>query len=472
MNRNQLRKLGVPQDCINICLTTFRDGCMTKAIKKNAAKGDIVSILANPLSYTTDHVWGDFAKALLAEAEASKGDSEHEAAPFKIWGRDMIEQGAIDQMATCCRIPGVIAGAMMPDSHWGYSVNIGGVLATDNIVLPTAVGFDISCSMKMTVIDKTPDTINTEFERYRLAIERATLFGAGKQWKNRKHHPVLDAEDWNAFKMLGGLKDKAWEQLGTSGSSNHFSNICDLDVPNEAAAKIIGVPQPGKYVAILTHSGSRNPGKTVCEYFNKIAKDQLPGRYAQEFKDLAWLSLNSEAGQQYWIAMQLMAQYALANHEVIHRDLVKELNTQAIASVANSHNLAYKEKYQGKDVIVHRKGATPAQRGALAIIPGSMGDACFVVGGLGNEDSINSASHGAGRAMSRREAKAKFNWAYWKEELKRRNVVLLHGGLDEVPGSYKSIQEVMKAQSDLVEIVARLDPRIVEMDSGNTEQGD
>jgi tRNA-splicing ligase RtcB len=463
MNRNQLRKLDVPEDCINICLTTFRDGCMTKAIKKNAAKGDIASILANPLSYTTDPVWGDFAKALLAEAEASQGDSEHNPINYKEWGGDMIDDATRKQMEIACELPCAVFAALMPDAHVGYGLPIGGNLATDNAAIPYAVGVDIACRMRCTIIDKSPGTIDTEFEKYRLALERGTLFGAGVKWQNKKSHPVLD-EDWDVTPLTKGLKDKAHEQLGSSGSGNHFVEFGTVEVLNEYAAKRLNLPGPGNYVGLLSHSGSRNPGKCVCDYYSKVARDRLPKRYVEQFGYLAWLPLDTQEGEEYWLAMNLMGQFAAANHEVIHRDVIRELGATAICHVENHHNFAWKETHEGREVIVHRKGATPAGAGVLGVIPGSMGDACYIVQGKGNPDSLNSASHGAGRAMSRKEAKGKFNWAFWRAELKRRNVVLLHGGLDEVPGAYKPIDEVMKAQQDLIDPLARFTPRIVEMD--------
>jgi tRNA-splicing ligase RtcB len=161
--------------------------------------------------------------------------------------------------------------------------------------------------------------------------------------------------------------------------------------------------------------------------------------------------------------MNLMGDYAAANHDVIHRLVTRLLGAQIIAGVENHHNFAWKEVHGGKEMVVHRKGATPAAEGELGVIPGSMADPAFVVRGKGNPASLASASHGAGRQMSRKKAKDKFNWKAVKHDLEKKGVRVLSAGADEVPGVYKDIFAVMKEQKDLVEIVARFDPRIVKM---------
>jgi tRNA-splicing ligase RtcB (3'-phosphate/5'-hydroxy nucleic acid ligase) len=161
--------------------------------------------------------------------------------------------------------------------------------------------------------------------------------------------------------------------------------------------------------------------------------------------------------------MQLMGKYASANHAVMHREITARLAARVIAGVENHHNFAWKEIHDGKEVIVHRKGATPAAEGDLGVIPGSMTEPAFVVRGKGNEDSLNSAAHGAGRVMSRSQARRSISWNEIEEELRKKEVRLLSADLDEAPGVYKDIEEVMEAQKDLVESVARFDPRIVKM---------
>ena len=219
-------------------------------------------------------------------------------------------------------------------------------------------------------------------------------------------------------------------------------------------------------MALLSHSGSRGTGAAVCEHYSRIAFEQFPD-LPKELKRLAWLSLDSAEGQEYWAAMELMGRYAAANHALIHQHIAAHLGAQVLLDLENHHNFAWKERHViggvEREVIVHRKGATPAGAGVLGIIPGSMATPGFVVSGKGNAESLHSASHGAGRAMSRKAANEKFNWKDVSRFLKQADVTLISAGLDEVPMAYKNIREVMAAQSNLVTILGQFDPRLVKM---------
>jgi tRNA-splicing ligase RtcB len=183
----------------------------------------------------------------------------------------------------------------------------------------------------------------------------------------------------------------------------------------------------------------------------------------KELRHLAWLELDRDEGREYWRAMELMGRYASANHELIHRHVARHLGADVLAEIENHHNFAWVERHGGREVIVHRKGATPAGDGVLGVIPGSMAAPGYVVRGRGRPESLNSASHGAGRRMSRTAAKKQFTWHDAKRFLAEHNVDLISAGLDEAPMAYKDIDRVMAAQSDLVQTVARFDPRLVKM---------
>jgi tRNA-splicing ligase RtcB len=381
-------------------------------------------------------------------------------APYKVWGEGL-EPDALNQMANACKLPVAAAGALMPDAHVGYGLPIGGVLATRNAVIPYAVGVDIACRMKMSVLDLPLDALDTQAARLTSAIDRETRFGVGGSFKQKRAHDVMDA-DWRVTPVTTGLKDRAWAQLGTSGSGNHFVEFGKLTVMKDAA----GLP-PGEYVALLSHSGSRGAGAAIAAHYSKLAKKlhpELPG----ELANLAWLDLDTEAGQEYWAAMELMGRYAAANHALIHRHVARHLGADVRLDLENHHNFAWRERHRlpggsVEDVIVHRKGATPAGAGVLGIIPGSMGTPGYVVRGRGSDASLHSAAHGAGRRMSRTAAKKQFRWEDAMAFLRERNVTLISAGLDEVPMAYKNIDEVMAAQQDLVEPLARFDPRLVKM---------
>ena len=238
-----------------------------------------------------------------------------------------------------------------------------------------------------------------------------------------------------------------------------------IRVPTVIVA-VINELEAGTYVALLSHSGSRGTGASVCDHYSKLAVNQFPD-LPSELKRLAWLSLDSLEGQEYWNAMELMGHYAAANHACIHKYIAAHLGVQVMLDLENHHNFAWKEKHViggvEREVIVHRKGATPAGAGVLGIIPGSMATPGFVVSGKGNSASLNSASHGAGRAMSRKAANEKFNWKEVNRFLQQQGVTLISAGLDEVPLAYKNIREVMAAQKDLVTVLGEFMPKLVKM---------
>lgn len=376
--------------------------------------------------------------------------------PLRVWGTSVDPQ-SIQQIETACALPVAVRGALMPDAHVGYGLPIGGVLATEASVIPYAVGVDIACRVKMSVFDLPPKALESQTDRLTKALEDETRFGIGAEFKSRaREHPVLEA-DWSISPVTSRSRDKAWRQLGTSGSGNHFVEYGILRVEADG----LGLDS-GSYLALLSHSGSRGVGAAVCDHYSRVAM-QLHPELKGEAKRLAWLSLDHDTGREYWAAMSLMGEYASANHAVIHRAIAKRLGAKVLADFENHHNFAWKETHDGREVIVHRKGATPAGRGVIGVIPGTMASPTFVVRGLGDAASMNSAAHGAGRVMSRRKARQSFRWSHARPLLKERGVTLLSAGIDEAPMVYKDIEQVMREQDDLVETLGRFDPRIVKM---------
>lgn len=394
-------------------------------------------------------------------SKSEKGTSPfitHEAsgsATWRQWGANL-DANSIDQMVNACSLPVSVQGALMPDAHLGYGLPIGGVLATDNAVIPYAVGVDIACRVKMSVYDMPPSAIVGQSKRLINAIERETRFGIGASFRKRHDHEVMEA-DWSFSPVTSRFKDKAHAQLGSSGSGNHFVEFGVLTLDHDDLDL-----KAGTYLALLSHSGSRGTGAQVCQHYSRLARELHP-ELPKQLHHLAWLDLDHDAGREYWDAMQLMGRYAEANHAIIHRQVARHIGAKVICDIENHHNFAWKETHEGLDVIVHRKGATPAGAGTIGIIPGSMATSCYVVRGLGSPESMDSAAHGAGRVMSRRQAKRTYRWAHVRPMLKERNVTLLSAGLDEVPNVYKDIDSVMANQSDLVEPIATFQPRIVKM---------
>ena len=461
MNQKDLIRLGVPPGEAMRRGMDFISRYILKGLDKAALAADVEAVVKTPADFADDDLRGEFAKVLMRSNRVIR----EAPAPWKQWGEGL-EPEAINQLSRACQLPISVAGALMPDAHVGYGLPIGGVLATDNVVIPYAVGVDIACRMKLTVLDWPMRDLDRRRDRLIKAIEDETRFGVGAHFKDRRQHDVMDA-DWTVSQITRGNKDRAWAQLGTSGSGNHFVEFGTLTVNGDAdgRAEMPGLP-PGEYVALLSHSGSRGTGAAVCDHYSKLAMEQHP-ELAKGHKHLAWLSLDSEEGAEYWAAMELMGRYAAANHAMIHRHIAEHLGVEVLADIENHHNFAWKERHViggvERDVVVHRKGATPAHAGVLGIIPGSMATPGFVVRGKGGEGSLGSASHGAGRVMSRTKAVETFEWSKVNRVLKDRNVHLLSAGLDEVPMVYKDIHTVMAAQTDLVEVLAEFMPRLVKM---------
>lgn len=456
MKTRELINLGIRRGA---ALEAARSGVIAAAragCSKQEMRERVRAVVAAPAAYADDEYFGELAAKLLEEPPRMADDIPRlEPAPFRKWGKDL-DPASLEQMRNACALPVSVEGALMPDAHVGYGLPIGGVLATRNAVIPYAVGVDIACRMKMTVLDLKPEAIERQTERLIKALEQETRFGIGAAFRDRRQHDVMD-RDWNVSPVTRQLKDKAWSQLGTSGSGNHFVEYGVLEVLREG----LGI-EPGEYLALLSHSGSRGTGAAVAGHYSKLAMTihrDLP----KELKHLAWLDLDSQEGREYWDAMELMGEYAKANHACIHRHIVKALGAEVVLDIENHHNFAWREVHHGESVIVHRKGATPAGAGVIGIIPGSMASPGYVVRGKGNPASLNSAAHGAGRQMSRTQATHTFRWPEVKKLLEERKVLLLSAGLDEAPMAYKDIEEVMAAQEDLVERLARFHPRIVKM---------
>lgn len=416
-------------------------------------------VIETPALYLKHEQLGAVAKSLIIKTEHNETiELLKNRIEYPVYGREGIEPGALNQMEIAMKLPVTRAGALMPDAHQGYGLPIGGVLATENVVIPYAVGVDIGCRMCMTLYDLPPVFDYAQVERLKGMLMENAKFGTAV-FKRPKAHAVLDRPEFNEINILKSLKDRAFSQLGSSGGGNHFVEFGVteiMDAQNEFALPA------GKYLAVLTHSGSRGLGANIARHYTKLAMDtcRLPG----EAKHLAWLDLNTEDGQEYWLAMNLAGDYASACHHQIHERMAASLGEQPLALIENHHNFAWKEQdAEGNELIVHRKGATPAGKGVLGIIPGSMTSPGFIVRGKGEQAALNSASHGAGRVMSRTRAKQTLSKREVLKHLKEAGISLIGSGLDEAPMVYKDIHQVMAQQQALVEVVGKFTPKVVRM---------
>ena len=414
----------------------------------------------NPEQYKQDEVWGKLARTLSPDKlTVMQYELRESPIPYYIYGEDNIDELSKKQMEMAMRLPISIAGVLMPDGCAGYGLPIGGVLATtENVVIPYAVGKDIGCRMSLTILDAGADYLELYHDRAVEALVDNTAFGLDGVLPFKQYHPVFDKSEFREISILKKLREKAVRQLGSSGKGNHFVDICEVELTSDNALGL----SDGNYLAILSHSGSRGLGAAIADYYTAIAKDTC--RLPRQAGPFAWLNLKSEAGQEYWKCMEIAGEYSAANHDCIHYNVAKALRLKPLVNVSNHHNFAWKDTLpDGRKVIIHRKGATPAHSAELGIIPGSMATPGYIVSGKGNVESLFSASHGAGRTMSRLDAKNSICRYAQKKYLAENNVTLIGGTTEEAPQAYKDINKVIESQKELVNIEGIIIPRIVRM---------
>ncbi len=454
-----LIQIGFP-DNNNINRTLGKINKHLKRSTKEALLTEASAVLRDPNSYIHHELWRDLAKTVIEIPKKLETIALHPVcAPYNIFGENEIDPQAIDQLKEALKLPIATKGALMPDAHLGYGIPIGGVLATDNAIIPYAVGVDIACSMQLSIYPIKSNHLQGKHQQLVKILKEHTKFGRYERHTIKREHAVMEDPLFSSIPLLKKLQGKAYQQLGTSGSGNHFVEFGEVSIEEEDNPWNIA---PGVYMGLLSHSGSRGLGATIANTYKEIAIQQCP--LPKQVQQLAWMDIHSPEGQEYWLAMQLAGEYARACHEDIHYRIGKLLGEKAFAKVYNKHNFAWKETINGKENIVHRKGATPAGKDVLGIIPGSMTAPGYIVKGLGNKDSLHSASHGAGRKHSRRKCKAKFTKSDLKQQLKQHNVTLIGAGVDEAPMAYKNIKTVLNNQKELVEIIGKFQPKIVRMD--------
>lgn len=391
---------------------------------------------------------------------------ETEGAPLKLWdSHGAFEDGAMDQLRNVAKLPFIhkhVAG--MPDVHWGMGATVGSVIATKGAIVPAAVGVDIGCGMMAVKTTLTADQMPDNLHAIRSEIEAAVPHGrtdnGGKNDRGSWNDVPPDvAQRWaglsEQYKIIIAKHPKAEAyntavHMGTLGTGNHFIEVC-LDENND--------------VWVMLHSGSRGVGNRIGMYFIEAAKREMERYFIDKFlpdKDLAYLVEHTEIFDDYVDAVHWAQDYALENRKtMMHATLNalrKHLPGFAVTDMAVNchHNYVSIENHFSANVYVTRKGAVRARKGDLGIIPGSMGTGSFIVEGLGNEHSFCSCSHGAGRKMSRGQAKKSITLEQHAEAMRGIEARLDADVLDESPAAYKDIGAVMKAQDDLVTIKHRL----------------
>jgi tRNA-splicing ligase RtcB len=373
---------------------------------------------------------------------------------------DEVEEGAMSQARNLANLPFAFRHiVILPDCHQGYGMPIGGVLATEEIVIPNAVGVDIGCGMS--AVRTSCTQIKKEKIKEIMTGIRSLVplgFNHHKKPQDDDLMPELSKNvRMNDMPVVAKEYRSALHQIGTLGGGNHFIEV-----------------QKGSdgFIWLMVHSGSRNIGKQVADHYNRLAIS-LNNKWDTELsksKQLAYLPMSSEEGAVYWNEMEYCVRFAYANRQLmmnriklVCQDILEgKINFDPMINIA--HNYASREIHFDTKVIVHRKGATQAKKGQVGIIPGSQGTKSYIVRGKGNPESFESCSHGAGRVMGRKQAQRQLDLKKEIKFLESRNII--HSirtvrDLDEAPSAYKKIETVMENQRDLVETIVELTPLAV-----------
>ncbi len=383
-----------------------------------------------------------------------------------VWGEH--DQQSVDQMANAAAHDAVVATALMADHHLGYSVPIGGVIAYEGHVSPSAVGYDIACGNKAVRLDVDPSYVLNNIAAIMDEIWRTIVFGVGGENPERADHPVLDSPDFTLFPLLGTLKDLAARQLGTIGSGNHYVDVFLDDLQR---------------IWVGVHFGSRGLGHKIASHF--IAEG---GGSDGMFVSPVVFDVEGDLGAQYLIGMHLAGEYAYAGRDWVCDRVAKIIGSEIVEEVHNNHNFAWYERLELQpdkktNCVVVRKGATPARDGESGFVGGSMGEKSVILRGRHEDPAealagLYSTVHGAGRVMGRRKAAGK--WKYNKATGEHRQVApglvtqemmdkwlegieLRGGGLDESPDCYKRLDAVLKSHRSTIEVLHTLSPLGVAM---------
>lgn len=388
-----------------------------------------------------------------------------------VWGEH--DEATLAQIRRCASDPEAAGAALLADGHKGYSMPIGGVVAYRDAVSPSGVGYDISCGVKGTLTDIKADTIRRDMKRIMDEVARTVVFGIGRTSGENVDHELFDDPTWREIREVGRLKQLAREQLGTVGSGNHFVDILE--------------DEEGR-VWVTAHFGSRGLGhRTATGFLNLAAGRAFDARSPGEHMDqpATVLSMRSDLGQSYWQAMELAGRYAYAGRDFVVQQVLDILGANAVDEVHNHHNYGWRERHGDEELIVVRKGATPAFPGQRGVVGGSMGDITVIVEGVDTAEArlaLRSTVHGAGRLMSRTQAAGKRRWvreggrkvlrtvkegqisrAMMQERVKAAGVELRGAGTDESPHVYRPLREVLAAHANAVRVVHTLRPMGVAM---------
>lgn len=427
------------------------------------AKKEVFDLINQGSTYVEVMTRIDILSAAVALSRKPDLELRDEAAPFTVFGKNLITQNAVDDMTAIMRLPFVLGGALMPDGHRVKEnhVPVGGVVVGD-AVAPGIVGSDIACSVLLTMTDMRVD--DTWFVDNMPSLKYVLLnFSYFGNEINRFNDGILqDFYTTPRFQLETTIGREVYENVrkevrtsfGTSGDGNHFVEFGMVNTSGTSDYK------PIYTLAILSHFGSRVIGARIARAFEQVALDMY--NMPKGMTD-APLRLDHPEGRDYWALMTWAGEFSEAGHRWLHNSLMQQLGERVAldyrqhSTIYSKHNFAW----ETRDGIVHRKGATPAAYNQRGIIPATMGDKSQIVVGLGNDESFESASHGAGRVLSRGQALQQLSDA--EGYVRKNGIELIGGDADEHPLAYKKIADVMEAQSDNVYTIGHFEPKVVRM---------
>ena len=392
------------------------------------------------------------------------GYNDHPA-PYVVYGTGVvpIDQSAIQQLVEVLRILPARRGAQMPDAQKGYTISIGGVVALSNAVMPMGVGVDIGCRMMLSILGMSVAEFYAKREAIWETLKSKSGLGLASH-ADDEVHSIMTYQAWKDIPILNRSYANAQSQLGTLGRGNHFAVIGIMEMNGK------------NQVILLTHGGSRNTGKVVAEFYARLAEEDTHAQYSKVPRGLGWLDLATQHGQEYWTAMNLLAEYAEANHALTHDRIIKALGISRIGErYTNAHNIAVQEN----GLVVMRKGATKLVDGKYALIPGSSGTKSYLVRGKGDPnnpgDNLNSGPHGAGRVQSTSNSKKEFeevHAASYDEDMRARDIWTHGVDAGETWHAYKDVDSVIQVMADAgaLDVEGVITPKLVVM--GGADRAD
>lgn len=420
---------------------------------QSTLKTYLLHLRESPENYRQDPILGDLARLLLQERVCYLEPEGLEPWPDRSPGRRGLPEAR--------RLPISVHGAVLPGRQAGWGLPVGGVLATRDSVIPRAVGRDVGCRVHLSIFPEA--SVGIERPAGRSRVRRTAgpwiRFGLDGCLSNPGGDPIFDDPGWSRLPLLSRYRERTRQRFGSSGTGNHF---VDFGVVRVEGGVVPDKPEGGRFLALLSHHGSRGLGEAITAHFHQQARRQR-GDLPRELRDWAWLELDSCEGQDYWAAMELCLRTTEASHRWLHANLARELELGPSWSHSSPHNFASREIWRGQKVVVHRKGAIRLGPEEFGVICGSQTAPTLLVHGTDSDEALHSASHGLGREMSRGTARRAYRRRHTEELYRQADVEVVNHQPDEWPGTYRVQSDSVAGHAGLITSVGAFEPRLVWM---------